>query len=309
MDLMAPVKKSFALKVSLSVGTVMLVLLCGVGYYLVSQQNSEHRDTMDDFLYKKAKMASVLGAQMYGTILEEAIDNGALTTRETFDRDYEIIPGHEWGEKPKYHTAYDSVTDKAVLLFQDRFLEDPDFVFAVGVDVNGYLPTHNTRFQKKITGDKTKDLAGNRTKRVFDDPVGIEAAKNTEPGHRKVYKRDTGELLWDVSTPVYVKGQHWGGFRVGVNMIAVEAASAVMVRKLSILFGTFALVVLVILFLYVNFQMKPVVQLSAIADAISSGEHLDRAVPVRSQDEIGILSKSLDRLRLTVKAALERLGA
>jgi methyl-accepting chemotaxis protein len=31
----------------------------------------------------------------------------------------------------------------------------------------------------------------------------------------QTYRRDTGELMHDISAPIYVKGRHWGGFRIG----------------------------------------------------------------------------------------------
>jgi len=31
----------------------------------------------------------------------------------------------------------------------------------------------------------------------------------------QTYKRDTGEVMHDLSVPIYVDGKHWGGFRIG----------------------------------------------------------------------------------------------
>jgi methyl-accepting chemotaxis protein len=31
----------------------------------------------------------------------------------------------------------------------------------------------------------------------------------------QTYKRDTGEIIHDLSVPIYVGGQQWGGFRIG----------------------------------------------------------------------------------------------
>jgi len=55
----------------------------------------------------------------------------------------------------------------------------------------------------------------NRTKRIFDDPTGRRCGAHTESFLLQTYKRDTGEILHDLSVPIYVKGQHWGGFRMG----------------------------------------------------------------------------------------------
>ena len=55
--------------------------------------------------------------------------------------------------------------------------QDGSVVFAVLVDRNGYLPTHNTRYSQPLTGDPEKDRVNNRTKQIFADPVGLAAAR------------------------------------------------------------------------------------------------------------------------------------
>ena len=59
------------------------------------------------------------------------------------------------------------------------------------------------------------DNAGNRTKRIFSDPVGKRCGSHEQPFLLQTYRRDTGEVLHDISAPIYVKGRHWGGFRIG----------------------------------------------------------------------------------------------
>ncbi len=77
------------------------------------------------------------------------------------------------------------------------------------------MPTHNKRFSLPLTGDYDKDFVGNRSKRVFDDPVGKQCGKHEMPFLIQTYRRDTGEIMHDISAPVYVNGRHWGGFRIG----------------------------------------------------------------------------------------------
>ncbi len=38
---------------------------------------------------------------------------------------------------------------------------------------------------------------------------------STAPFLLQTYKRDTGEIMHDMSVPIRVKGRHWGGFRIG----------------------------------------------------------------------------------------------
>jgi methyl-accepting chemotaxis protein len=88
-------------------------------------------------------------------------------------------------------------------------------IYAGAVDINGYFPTHNKCFSKPLTGNPETDMVNNRTKRMFDDPTGIRCAQHTNKFLLQTYKRDTGEIMHDVSAPIFVKGKHWGGFRIG----------------------------------------------------------------------------------------------
>ncbi len=149
-------------------------------------------------------------------ILREAIVSGRFTETGIFDDQYVPIPGTS---PQKYHTNYDTYLDETILEIEDEFLhKDDQVVFAVLVDRNGYLPTHNSKYTQPLTGDPEKDKAGNRTKRLFNDQVGLAAARNEKELLVQVYFRDTGEKIWDISAPVYVSGRHWGAFRIGYSM-------------------------------------------------------------------------------------------
>lgn len=304
MSLANAVRSRISVKISLTLAIVLLVLTALAATYITMHQTAQ----MEELTLEKARVSARIGARQFGDVLDAAIDGGALTVNDAFDRQYVQIKGYDWGDKPKFHTRYDSLIEPAVLVFQDAFLEQEDFVYAVGVDENGYLPTHNTRFQKPLTGDPQKDLSGNRTKRMFNDPVGIAAAKNREPGHLQRYARDTGEIMWDVSSPVFVKGKHWGGFRIGVSMERIEARKQSLVVSLVVIFLAFAAVTIGTMYAVVRSAMRPVVDLTKAADDISMGEGLDTPIRSESVDEIGVLTKSLDRLRVSMKAAMSRLG-
>ncbi|MBL8484409.1 MAG: methyl-accepting chemotaxis protein, partial [Rhodocyclaceae bacterium] len=60
-----------------------------------------------------------------------------------------------------------------------------------------------------------RDLTGNRTKRIFDDAVSKRGAKHQLPYLLQTYRRDTGEVMHDITAPIFVCGKHWGGFRIG----------------------------------------------------------------------------------------------
>jgi len=304
MSLISTIRSRLSLKVSLTLAILLLVLTTGAAGTITITRTQQ----MEEMTLEKARLAAATGARQFGDTFDNAIDSGLLTVNDVFDKSYVEIRGWAWGEKPKFHTRFDHFCDRAMLVFQDRFLDSGDFIYAVGVDLNGYLPTHNTRFQQPLTGIPEKDLAGNRTKRVFNDPVGLAAAKNTEPGFLQDYQRDTGERMWDVSSPIFVKGKHWGGFRIGVSMEKIAARQRALVITLTGIFAAFALITILTMYLVVERAMRPVVALTEAADAISMGDGLDTPIKSPSNDEIGQLTKAVERLRVSMKAAMTRLG-
>lgn len=304
MSLVKTVRRSLGLKVSLKLAVLVVALTTIAAAIIVASQTRK----MEELTLEKAKVAATIGARQYGDFFDNAIDSGLATVAEVFDRNYVEIKGYDFKNHPKYHTRYDALTDKAVLVFQDRMLEQQDFVFAVGVDENGYLPTHDSVFQKPVTGDPEKDLSGNRTKRMFNDVTGLAAARNKEPVLVQVYARDTGEKMWDVSAPIFVKGKHWGGFRVGVSMDRIAAHQRELILTLVAIFAIFTIVTVGAIFLLVQMAMRPVVALTEAAQQISLGDALETPIKPETEDEIGQLTKTIDRLRLSMKAAMQRLG-
>ncbi|PLX81082.1 MAG: hypothetical protein C0614_07020 [Desulfuromonas sp.] len=177
------------------------------------------QDLVEEDLLAQAKEKVKSGSKEMARVLTEAVDRGKFSLEEIFDEDYLPIPDTD---PQKYHTSYDRFLDQTIQEFEDSFLTDSHVVFAVLVDRNGYLPTHNSKFNRPLTGDYEQDMTGNRTKRIFSDPVGLAAAhydgNDGKDYLQQVYNRDTGEKMWDISAPVFVKGRHWGAFRIGYLM-------------------------------------------------------------------------------------------
>jgi hypothetical protein len=304
MGFVKAVQGSLGAKVSLKLAAVVLVLTAGAAVLITAHEAAQVRS----LTIEKAKTAAMLGARFYGATLDRAIDAQLLGTADVFDRNYVVIPGHDWGKNPRFHTRYDSFTDGAVLVFQDRYLEDPDFTFAIGVDENGYIPTHNTMFSQALTGNPDRDVLNNNKSKA-DYEEGLKAARNEGDVLVQDYlRRRTGEWMWDVSAPITVKGKHWGAFRVGVSRQRVAAAQRSLLLLLLGVFGAFFVVTIGTMYVVVRSAMKPVVALTASAEQISMGEALDVAIKPSTSDEIGRLTKTIDRLRISMKAAMSRLG-
>lgn len=167
--------------------------------------------------HDEIKATAINTAKQVGELFEDHILQGVITEADLFDRNYQEISG---SDPQKYTTRFDSFTDRMLPAIQEPILERLQHVlFAGAVDNNGYFPTHNNRYSKPLTGDYQTDIIGNRTKRIFDDRTGSRCGSNTKTFLLQTYMRDTGEVIHDLSAPIYVNGKHWGGFRIGYSAL------------------------------------------------------------------------------------------
>lgn len=154
-----------------------------------------------------------LTAKKVGHLFEQQIQQGKISSSNLFNFSYHKIAN----TKPqKYTTSFDQFTDRYLPSIQESLLQKfKMMIYAGAVDINGYFPTHNKCFSKSLTGNYQVDITQNRTKRIFDDATGIRCGKHTDKFLLQTYKRDTGEVMHDISAPIFVNGTHWGGFRIG----------------------------------------------------------------------------------------------
>ena len=166
-------------------------------------------NSFHQMVFEEAKQA----AQQISTAFEAAIEAGHIQQSDLFDRDYKRIPN----SKPeKFSTRFDAFADKVLPDVQEPILRrHSEISFAITCDENGYVPTHNNCFAQPLTGNYESDLVNNRTKRLFNDRTGGRCGAHTQKLLLQTYKRDTGEVMHDLSVPIYLKGKHWGGFRIG----------------------------------------------------------------------------------------------
>jgi methyl-accepting chemotaxis protein len=148
--------------------------------------------------------------------LTDAVDRRLLTLDDVFDRDYKLVPGTN---PQQFRTRYNQIFDQLLLpLFDEALTFAGQVVFCTAVDVNGYLPTHNSKFSKPQGSDPVWNAANCRNRRFFKDRVGLGAGRNTKPFFAQTYERDMGggrfAPMVDVSAPIIIKGRHWGGLRL-----------------------------------------------------------------------------------------------
>lgn len=295
------IKRKLSLKVSLLLALITIPPMV-VAAYLISQQEAEEVEVL---MLEHGKMAAISGAKAYGAILGAGIDSGHFTLEEAINPVYEEIKGFDFGKEPRFHTKFDAYTDANIMEYQDAVLDSSsEFLYAMGNDVNGYAPTHDTKFSQAITNDTIK----NRTKRKFTSELHQTASKSLAPVLVQEYTWDNGEGAWDVSAPIFVKGHHFGVFRVGVLRSQIEAHKGALLLKLAAVFGLLTLLTVGAIFFILRRSMMPLEKLATLANEISTGEGLDQPVKAATTDEIGQMAKSLNRLRASLQAAMGRLG-
>jgi methyl-accepting chemotaxis protein len=161
--------------------------------------------------------AGVETAKRIAAVFESAILRGEITEGQLFDERYREIPG----TNPKQHlTEYVEFTDRALPPIQDPLQRsDPRIIFCVAWSRGGYLPTHNPNYRQPQGKDPMWNAAHCRNRRLFKDRAVQKVARNTKPFLLQTYRRDMGGgnfmLMKDLSSPIWVRGRHWGAFRIG----------------------------------------------------------------------------------------------
>lgn len=174
------------------------------------------QETVSNFKVGHGNFEQTLGlAQRVRDHLQTRITEFAARGIDVFDHNYQKI---EDTDPVKYSTAYDDVFEQQLQSIYDEVVKRVNGgLFCLCVDKNGYAPTHNSFYSQRLTGDPERDLVNSRDKRMFSDPVGLAAARNQKSFLLQTYCRDTGEVVSDLSLPIIVNGNHWGGLRIGLD--------------------------------------------------------------------------------------------
>jgi methyl-accepting chemotaxis protein len=158
-------------------------------------------------------------AQRVGKAFEDALARRAATEADLFDVDYQPVAG---SNPPQHLTRFTTLAEQALpALVEPARQVDKRVVFCLAVDRNGYAPTHNPEFsQPQRPDDPEWNVAHCRNRRIFDDPAGLLAARNTKAHFIQLYNRDMGGqkvLLKEVDAPIRVAGRHWGAIRLALR--------------------------------------------------------------------------------------------
>jgi hypothetical protein len=237
--------KTLSVRLSILLIILMIIVTAVFTQHLVRDRTRQFKQMITDKGVASAKTGSMIVSQLFDRI----IDDGIFTVNEIFDHTlipvelpdtilerYGSVSKEDLDAIRKYHytTTLDSYLDNVLVEIEDSIMEDPQIVYAVLIDSNSYIPTHNSLYNKRLTGDYTVGLLNNRTKRIFSDEGSLMAARNVDkPYVKHVFRRENGELFWEISCPVFVKGSHWGCFCVGISLEKNRASHCCAAEKID----------------------------------------------------------------------------
>ncbi len=209
--------------------------------------------------FDQVMSAARAGVAKVEAVVGRALADGRIQPAQLWDTRYEAATpadlqrlfdcrkvGLGGFQPPKFKLSYDHTVDLELVDLLERFLEqDRQFQYFSVTDLNGFGIALPRRLARDWTGDAAQDFAANRIKRMFEDPVGLRAARvglgnaaeglpqrsSIEQFRRagaplegapdlsvflvQTNARDTGEVVRDLALPLYAGNRRWATLRVG----------------------------------------------------------------------------------------------
>lgn len=183
---------------------------------LVGRVATSGIDTFDS----RSIALTIEAARRVGEIFETEMAQNNISSQKLFDFDYQEVSNSD----PLQHiTGFTNFTDKVLVDLQEEILAtSSQYILAASTDLNGYIPTHNKQVSKPLSKDPIWNAINCRNRRIFDDPVGLSSARDTNEFLFQTYNRDMGGgqnmILKHISSPIFVNGKHWGAFRLSYTI-------------------------------------------------------------------------------------------
>ncbi len=224
---------------------IMIVLglcfsLCIGSYFIITKMF----ENLENQLMEKCRIEALTGSRVMAEMMLFMITKNIINESDIFDTNYIEIEGTN---PKKYHTKYDRLFDKYIQKIEDEFLLDPDVQYAVLIDKNGYVPTHNSKYSKAEIKNYAIDLKNSRSKRNFSNYISIKKILDYRGNDtiKVLYHQDTGEIIWNIGAPVILKDKYWGSFVIGVSLKRInEIKNQTLIMIVTIMFVILSLTLL-----------------------------------------------------------------
>lgn len=157
-------------------------------------------------------------AKTISVAMEDAVTTGRLSESDLFDRVYNPIGNTDPQE---FSARFTTVIEQIVAPIQEQVAKSSPLIDAcVTVNQDGYLARHLDKYHNpQRPADPQWNASHCRSRRIYNDPVGINAAQSTGKFLLQYYRRNMGDgtfmMLKSLSAPIYVGRRHWGALRIG----------------------------------------------------------------------------------------------
>ncbi len=122
--------------------------------------------------------------------------------------------------------------------------------------------------------------------------------------HTKIFKDAHGDWISGYA-PIYdSRGNLSGILDVDIKLVDFQAQLAKKVRPLLFISLLIVVIAIVLSFILSRRLVKDLRYLTDVTEKISTGL-MDRSIQVKSKDEVGALAESLERMRISLKMAME----
>ena len=176
----------------------------------IRREVDRQRVTFQPYIARVQVIAAKLVA-----MIEDAINSDAIVEDDLYDTDYRREGSTEPAQYRNRAVAPLEACARAII--EDALLEDGGPDFCILVDRNGFNPVHNLCCSHPAVEDVIWNRRHARARRIFDDRVGLAAARNLRPVIVQSYARDMGnciETRMEFDAPLFVNGRHWGAVRM-----------------------------------------------------------------------------------------------
>ena len=211
--------------------------------------------------------------------------SGFVVTRGTWEKFDEKMPQYKFKQATvdPLWPANKADTDELQLI--DYFQQNPDVK-----EREGYVKKDGTEYYYFA---KPQKVSTEKCLRCHGDPLDAPKDQAMIYGSENGYNWKLGETVSTYIVYIPIKDALLAATKTSLIIVAIGAAC-------------FFLALFVIWLFMDKRVVSPIMMLSQRAEEISLGENLATALKVENKNEIGILTESIDRLRISMLTLLER---
>ena len=146
------------------------------------------------------------------TSFEEALRLGEVTLGDLFDETYTEIPNTN---PQQYMARWTALADRRLPAIQEKYLHVlPGVQFAIIIDRNHYLATHNAQYSKPQGPDPVWNAANSRNRRFFPVRHSVMSERSPRDSRLSVMRRDLGGgryvMMKITAVRIFIQGRRWG---------------------------------------------------------------------------------------------------